>query len=810
MPRSFSELAAVGLGEELIPVLPPNATLSPHSHVSPDDRGKVPGAYRGAKVWSGYSDWTNIEVTPAMVKKWDNWPTTNVGLRSSKFPGVDLDINDPALVAIFRDGALEHLGPAPIRGRANSPRVLLPYMRAANELRWGKLHLDFEIPGVEGKQLIDFLAHGQQYLIQGTHPSGNEYKWDVDLVDYLSVFAETLTAVTEEKWDLYIGWCMQEVQRLGGRVLPSTTQSKLGDDAKPIEDESFRSSSFEKLAAALAAIPNKELSYNDWVSMLRALKAACGGDEGFYADHVVKWSLQYPGNTAEETRHKWGSFNDSTIGAEYVYWKARENGWSEPQPDGFDFMGDAPDGAPQHTGSLPLPPQFTDIPMSERFVAEHADVLRYATDVGKWFVWDGKRWFAEHDTVMSDDPARQTPLIRTLLSKWLTKESGNASLAGLDIGEIKAITNSNKHDSVLKRAADVETVHCRMGSFDLHHWLLNTPAGIIDLEHGGVLLPHDSTLLIRRMTLVSAADTSDCPRFKKFMLENCSGDADLLHYLHKVLGMSLTGITREQFFWFINGPGGTGKGSMIRTLQCIMGLVEQGGFASVMDPNTLCAGRDDQHPTGLARLDGARLITASEPKKGRFWNDDVVNRLSGQDVVTARFMGQNFFMFKGVGKVIVEGNNRPHLNGCVSAFKRRLRMVPFRNKVKEREQVTGLEELLQAEAPEILRWLIEGCQLWLAEGLEPTPPIVIAETDGYLHDEDTIASFILERCEEGTEHEVSLQDLYTAFQQWSNAVGIGAKSKADFKNDLADSEAVYKVDGSMVRGVRLKVDEGII
>jgi len=60
-----------------------------------------------------------------------------------------------------------------------------------------------------------------------------------------------------------------------------------------------------------------------------------------------------------------------------------------------------------------------------------------------------------------------------------------------------------------------------------------------------------------------------------------------------------------------------------------------------MDTFTASRG-GDKHPTDLAMLHGARVVTATETEEGRQWAEARIKAMTGGDPVTARFMRQDF------------------------------------------------------------------------------------------------------------------------------------------------------------------------
>ncbi|WP_270935989.1 hypothetical protein [Falsiroseomonas oryzae] len=69
--------------------------------------------------------------------------------------------------------------------------------------------------------------------------------------------------------------------------------------------------------------------------------------------------------------------------------------------------------------------------------------------------------------------------------------------------------------------------------------------------------------------------------------------------------------------------------------------------------------------------------------------------------------------------------------------------MPFLHKPERPDR--QLEEKLMAEAPAILRWMIEGCLDWQRRGL--TRPQIVAEvTNDYFEAQDVIGRWVAERC----------------------------------------------------------------
>ena len=162
---------------------------------------------------------------------------------------------------------------------------------------------------------------------------------------------------------------------------------------------------------------------------------------------------------------------------------------------------------------------------------------------------------------------------------------------------------------------------------------------------------------------------------------------------------------------------------------------------------TFTASHQDRHPTELARLRGARLVTSVETEEGRRWAESRIKSLTGGDKIAVHFMRQDFFEFTPQFKLVIAGNHKPGLRSVDEAIRRRLNLIPFTVTIPPAERDPDLAEKLKAEWPGILAWAIVGCLAWQRDGLA-APKAVTSATAAYLEAEDAVAAWIKERCEE--------------------------------------------------------------
>jgi putative DNA primase/helicase len=396
--------------------------------------------------------------------------------------------------------------------------------------------------------------------------------------------------------------------------------------------------------------------------------------------------------------------------------------------------------------------RHTDLGNAQRLLAMHGGSLRYVAPWATWLEWDGRRWRLDvKGNVM--ERAKTVPLAlwaeaasetdpdrRKQLGRWAAQSEG--------VGRIEAI---------VKLARTSPAVAVEPDQLDANPWLFNVANGTIDLRTGA-LLPHRPTDLITKLATVAFDPAERCPTWAAF-LQRIIPDASVRDFLQEAIGYALTGVTTEQVMFFLFGLGANGKSTLTDTLQALFG--EYGRQA---EPGLLLA-RQDVHPTGVADLQGARLVVATETEEGRRLAEATVKQLTGGDRIKARKMRQDFFEFTPSHKLFLHGNHRPVVRGTDHAIWRRIRLIPFEVTIPEDQRDRRLTDKLVAEAPGILAWAVRGCLEWQRRGLSQ-PAAVLAATSEYRTEMDVLGAFLEESCVLGEHALVSAASLYRAYQVW--------------------------------------------
>lgn len=330
----------------------------------------------------------------------------------------------------------------------------------------------------------------------------------------------------------------------------------------------------------------------------------------------------------------------------------------------------------------------------------------------------------EYEMYSDEKPEPGVPSMREKFRAWWKGQRKRAKV-------VTAIQIARDHPSV--RATD--------SSFDDHPFLLSVSNGIVDLKTGK-LKPHDPDLMLTRQCPVSynprllEDPLAAAPMWKAF-LERVQPDPEMLSYLQRVIGYSITGSVEEQVMFLHHGSGANGKSVFHDIISYVLGPYSQS-----TPVETLMAKRSDgQVPNDVARMIGKRYLLASEAKEGKKLDWPLLKQLIGGDRVAARHMRSEFFEFSPIGKIHLTANSLPPVPGNDAAVWRRLLRIEWDTFIPEADRDGLLAEKLRAEATAILAWAVQGAVRWRKEGISP-PQRIRELMESYRQEEDQIAMFL--------------------------------------------------------------------
>jgi len=394
--------------------------------------------------------------------------------------------------------------------------------------------------------------------------------------------------------------------------------------------------------------------------------------------------------------------------------------------------------------------------------------MRWAADWG-WLMWDEKRWLRDRNGLVMRLAKRTARNIYREAAEASdderTKHLARWAGASLSKSRLDAMLDLTK--SELPASPD---------DFDADPWMLNLQNGVLDLRTGK-LYAHDPGRFITKIAGTDYDPTAQCPTWDAF-LERVLVDQDVIYFIRRAIGYTLTGSVGEQALFFLHGSGANGKSTFIRAILDMLG-----DYGKQAAPQMLMYG--DRHPTEIADLHGARFVATIEVEEGRRLAEVLVKQLTGGDRITARFMRHDFFSFDPSHKIWLAANHKPIIKGTDYAIWRRIRMIPFDVVIPPAEQDSSLGDKLRAELPGILAWAVRGCLEWQKIGLA-APEKIKRATEAYQTEMDLIAGYLAERCVVNSLASVTAGALYADYKVWAEESGEKPISQRSFSGRLKE------------------------
>lgn len=445
-----------------------------------------------------------------------------------------------------------------------------------------------------------------------------------------------------------------------------------------------------------------------------------------------------------------------------------------PPPPAIDRPKQEDPWAPQES--------LTDLGNARRLVRLFGHQLRYCPAQSLWYHYQDGVWRADdrmHLQYLATEVLRDiyravpdlpTPELRDAYTKWGRKCEGVArQYAMVDL----ARSQPGIPIGVNELDAHPDLINCRNGTFNLQTQRLE---------------PHNPDHLLTRQLSYSYDPKAVAPKWFQFLERVFDANADMVSFVQRAVGYSLSGKQSEQCFFFLYGSGANGKSVFTIMLRALFG-----SGAHNADFSTFIRQRNSQASQArndLARLAGTRLVTSSEAGEGQRFDEALLKGLTGGEPITVRALYGKEFEFRPQFKLWLAANHRPTIRGTDYAIWRRVCLIPFTVTIPEEEQdermlAEGPENPLWEELPGILNWALAGYRAWKERGLQ-RPPEVIMATEEYREDSDLLGRWLAECCEIDKNARATAKDLYGSYRNWITENGEALKNQTWFGGSMKD------------------------
>jgi putative DNA primase/helicase len=398
----------------------------------------------------------------------------------------------------------------------------------------------------------------------------------------------------------------------------------------------------------------------------------------------------------------------------------------------------------------------------------------YVFQTKQWLIWNGSVW-------SEDECGLMNKLAYQFISE--AKEALFGSGKHSAAGNLSSFECLNRLENLCKLASTDRAVS--LSNFDTDPMLLAAPNQWIDLKSGAAYDP-DPSILISKAIATDFCSRSECPNFEALLNDIFEGDQDLISYVQRAIGYSLTGSTTEQCLFILIGDGANGKSTFVNVISKLLG-----DYSKAAASQTLIARGSTSVGDDLVDLVGARLIPVSETEEGEALAEAKIKQMTGGDILKARPLYGKYIQFEIIGKILLATNSLPSINNTDHGIWRRIQAIPFNRTFTAEEQDKDLGSKLTKELPGILNWAIQGCLDWQEQGLNP-PQIVLDQVATYKTEMDSIAQFVEQECSLEPETKCAASKLYEAYRHYCQAIGRKPQSTNAFKKALDKLSGVYQ------------------
>lgn len=417
---------------------------------------------------------------------------------------------------------------------------------------------------------------------------------------------------------------------------------------------------------------------------------------------------------------------------------------------------------------------LTDTGNAERFASHWHESLRYVPQLKTWVQWDRSSWKID-ERHQVQELAKQTAnlisaeaeAIRDAEMAKAIKKHGRSSL------------NRRKLLDMIETAASIPRLQLDVGEIDADKMLLGVTNGVVDLTAGS-FRPMRLDDYITKRAGASFDHSATCPVFEQFVHRILGEDDELVAFVQRAIGYTLTGRVDEQCLFFLHGSGANGKSTFLNVLRDVLG-----DYAVYTAPETLMprAGTGASPSSDLARLRGARLVLSNEVEEGAHMAENLVKQVTGGDPIVARYLHKEFFEFLPQLKLWIAGNHLPRIRGNDEGIWRRINRIPFKVTIPAAERDPDLPRKLLAESAGILNWAIQGCLDWQKAGLRPPASVTDAVRE-YREEMDILGQWLDDECVIGPGKSIGAQALYDSYRAWAEKGGYRPMTHIAFAKKL--------------------------
>lgn len=388
--------------------------------------------------------------------------------------------------------------------------------------------------------------------------------------------------------------------------------------------------------------------------------------------------------------------------------------------------------------------------------------IKFDHTQGKWFLWKNHFWARDEISEVL-----LKAIETALLYKEAAKQIEDDAIKRRALAFAKKIQSKSRLDAGLSLTEICPSVATLQRRWNSDPDLIALQNGVVNLKTGEFRggIPEDN---INSHLTTEYSKDAVCPFWEQFLLDVFEEDLQIIQFVQRAIGYSITGHIKEQCLFLLVGAGANGKSTLLDVLHTLFGVYAFAAPFSTFERFSF----PTQQTNDLAALSNVRFVMASEPNEGARLNEARIKSLTGGEKISARFLHKEFFEFLPTFKIWLGANHLPRVFDDSVGFWRRVKKIDFNVQFKDggekeknpriKKRDPDLTNKLKQELPGILNWIIEGALAWYQGGLQ-VPPLIKTATETYRMDSDPLAEFLTFCCTQEEYLEVSASILYKTY-----------------------------------------------
>lgn len=462
---------------------------------------------------------------------------------------------------------------------------------------------------------------------------------------------------------------------------------------------------------------------------------------------------------------------------------------------------------------------------ANKFYDYFGEYFKYNVTDKTFMYWTGKTWIVDEKDIIKkyanmliEISRDEIPSIEENIENY-TKE-GKTVEAEIEEEYLKAfrknltrMSNKAGKEAMISEFKVLKQISAKSDEFNNDKLLLNTDSGIVNLATGD-LQPFNYDAMMSKNT--NCKVVNEQPQVWLQFLESIFYRGDepskkeetkqIIHFIKKALGYSLTADCSEQGLFLLYGDGSNGKSTFVEQISYMMGDYADSVSSSVLMRQKT---QNDSTRFTLAKLKNIRFVAASETEDGEQLAEAQVKNFTGGEKISAQFKFGNEFSYVPEFKVWLSTNNLPIIRGNDYGIWRRIYAIPFLRRFTDDEKDKSLPQRLREETPKILAWCIEGYQEYLKDNGLNLPECLKKVRTDYKNQMDVVSKFLEDRTIKQAGFRTNARTLFQNYKMWAQDNLEFSLKQSKFETQLiAKGYPVEKRGGEKVYvGVRLLNDQ---